>query len=429
MIPILSGTRKALARLDQRSLRAIAGISVVAMVAALASVATAAPSTAAEPAPTKGWNRLADRNFDASTWKPTAEEPLPAFASPITFKLGDEPSYWFDNGAKDVEGILHTRSLGVGVGPTTVKFHVGEPLTSVQHTFTSLIWPEGAKNMPFKQEGGLTGDHEVNIETPGLYAFYCAIHPYMLGAVLIDDPATPGADFGPKLHWLDGTTIPSAADEVMKTVHSFFIITEPSNWQYYARDKETKWDPQYPAAPILTHNADGSPNFIPNLNEHLRKKFEEPKTLKPPVHPTQPGVGTIYYDTQWEGSAGKTKWGSVTAIDGETWKIKSKWFAPEINLNHPHNYWTDHDGHFLYSTNWFGNSLTVFDRATGKVLRNVEVGPSPSHVMTRSNNDNVVVAINGGGKVVELDPGGNKIIKSYLTQARGQLRRCPTASG
>ena len=45
--------------------------------------------------------------------------------------------------------------------------------------------------------------------------------------------------------------------------------------------------------------------------------------------------------------------------------------------------------------------------------------------MTRSDNDNVVVAINGGGAVVELDPGANKIIKRYLTQSRGENPAMP----
>src|SRR6266550_2969169 len=170
MIPhssILPGARKVAARLDKPSIRALAAVTVMSVLAAMvASMATARASTAAETA-SKGWNRLANGHFDPSTWRPTAEEPLPALASPITFKLGDEPSYWYDNGRPDLEGILHTRSLGVSEGPTTVRFSVGEPQTSVQHTFTSLIWPEGAQNMPFKQEGGLTGDHEVNLVTPG----------------------------------------------------------------------------------------------------------------------------------------------------------------------------------------------------------------------------------------------------------------------
>ena len=188
-------------------------IPVVSLIAAFAGSVMSVRPARAEASPL-GWNKLATANFDPATWKSTLEEPLPTMQSPITFKLGDEPSYWYDNGRPDVEGVLHTRSLVASAGPTTVRFSVGEPFTSVQHTFSSLIWPEGAENMPFRQTGGETGDHEVNLTTPGLYAFYCAIHPYMLGAVLIDDPTTPGADFGAKLHWLDGTTIPSSADEV-----------------------------------------------------------------------------------------------------------------------------------------------------------------------------------------------------------------------
>ena len=406
--------------------RELVMVSVVAVVALFATGTGSARAQApAKPVP-KGVNRVALKHFNAATWKPTADMPLPPLQSPITFHLSDAPSYWFDNGREDIEGILHTRSLVYSPGPTTVRFSVGEPMTSVQHTFSSLVWPDGAQNMPFTQDGGQTGDHDVNLSTPGIYVFYCAIHPYMLGAVLVGDPAMPGVvTFGKKVRWLDGTIMPTFADEILRTVHSFFIITEPANWQHYARDKDVTWDPQYPRAPILLYNEDGSPHLIPDLNEHFHKMFEEPKTLKPPVKPTQPGVGTVYYDTQWEASAGKTKWGSITGIDAETWKIKSKWFGPSVNLNHPHNYWTDHDGKYLYTTNWFGDSLTTFDRQTGAVLHNVEVGPSPSHVMTRSNNDDVMVAINGGGKVVELDPGGNKIIKSYFTQARGSPAAMP----
>jgi YVTN family beta-propeller protein len=406
--------------------RELAMVAVVAVIAVFATNAgTARAQAPAKPAP-KGVNRVALKHFNAATWKPTADMPLPPLQSPMTFHLSDQPSYWYDNQREDLEGILHTRSLMYSPGPATVRFSVAEPLTSVQHTFTSMVWPEGAQNMPFTQDGGMTGDHDVSLSTPGLYVFYCVIHPYMLGAVLIGDPTQPGVvTFGKKLRWFDGTTMPTSSDEVLKTVHSFFIITEPSNWQHYDRDKDVKWDPQYPHAPILLYNEDGSPHLIPDLNDYYHKTFGEPKTLKPPVKPTQPGVGTVYYDAQWEASAGKTKWGSITAVDAATWKIKSKWFGPSVNLNHPHNYWTDHDGKFLYTTNWFGNTLTVFDRQTGAVLRNVEVGPSPSHVMTRSNNDDVMVAINGGGKVVELDPGANKVIKSYFTQARGEPAAMP----
>src|SRR5688572_5284737 len=40
-----------------------------------------------------GDQKVAIPNFDAKTWKPTAETPLPPLESPITFNLSDEPSY------------------------------------------------------------------------------------------------------------------------------------------------------------------------------------------------------------------------------------------------------------------------------------------------------------------------------------------------
>ena len=224
----------------RRWLTTLAVVALVSTFAAAFGTASAATRTGTTGSP-EDLNRVAIPNFDPDTWKPTAELPLPPMESPITFKLKDEPSYWFDTELKDVEKTLHTRSLAAGEGPTTITFSIGEPHTSVGHTVSSLVWPEGAQNMPFTQPGAVTGEQSVNLVTPGLYAFYCKIHPYMLGAVVIDDPTTPGADFGPKLHWLDGTAIPSAADEVFKTVRSFFVITEPSNWQVY-RTTETKWD-------------------------------------------------------------------------------------------------------------------------------------------------------------------------------------------
>src|SRR5581483_84980 len=70
--------------------------------------------------------------FDAATWKPTLEAPLPPMESPLTFHLSDAPAYWYDNQRPDLEGILHTRSLSAAVAgvPTKVKFEIGEPLTS-----------------------------------------------------------------------------------------------------------------------------------------------------------------------------------------------------------------------------------------------------------------------------------------------------------
>ncbi|HEY3240861.1 MAG TPA: copper oxidase, partial [Acidimicrobiia bacterium] len=305
-------------------------VPAIALIAALTASAGAQTPKPAEMV--KGVNKVAIPNFDPKTWKPTAEMPLPPLESPITFHLSDESSYWFDTGLTELEPILHSRSVAAGAGPTTIKFDIGEPFTSENHTVSSIIWPEGAKNMPFLQQGAQQGELSVDLVTPGLYAFQCRVHPYMLGAVAIDDPATPGADVGAKLRWIDGTVMPSFSHEILSIVRSFFIVTEPANWQHYA-DHDTQWDPSYPAAPLLFGNEDGSPHLIPDLDAFYQEMFKEPITLKAPVKPTEPGIGEAYVGTQWEHSAGKTKPGAITAFNTETWEMSKKFALPSVNLN------------------------------------------------------------------------------------------------
>jgi DNA-binding beta-propeller fold protein YncE len=369
------------------------------------------------------------KKFDAAKWKPTLDSPLPPMGAPLSFHLSDQPAYWYDNGRTDLEGILHTRSLSAAVAgvPTKVKFEIGEPYTSQTHTVSSIVWPVGAKGVPFVQQGSFAGETEFELSEPGLYVFQCRVHPYMLGAVVNDDPTTPGADLGKKVHWIDGTEMPTAADEIMFIVQKFFIVTEPANWQYYSPDHDVVWDPQFPTAPVLTYNADGSPNLIPNLNDFFHQKYHLPQTLTAPKKPDVSGVGDVLVDTQFEKSAGKDKPGSITSFDTSTWEMDRKMFLPGIDLNNPHNMGLSRDQKTLFQSQWFSNKVTAIDLASGKELHSTEVGPSPSHVMRRPGSDTLLVPNNGGNRIVELDPTGSKVIKSYFTQAPGQDPAFPHA--
>jgi DNA-binding beta-propeller fold protein YncE len=369
------------------------------------------------------------KKFDPATWKPTLESPLPPMGAPLSFHLSDQPAYWYDNARPDLEGILHTRSLSAAVAgvPTKVKFEIGEPYTSQTHTVSSIVWPVGAKGVPFVQQGSFAGETEFELSEPGLYVFQCRVHPYMLGAVVNDDPTTPGADLGKKVHWIDGTEMPTAADEIMFIVQKFFIVTEPANWQYYSPDHDVVWDPQFPKAPVLTYNADGSPNLIPNLNDYFHEKYHLPQTLTPPKKPDVQAVGDMMIDTQFEKSAGKDKPGSITTFDGSTWEMDRKMFLPGIDLNNPHNMGLSRDQKTLFQSQWFSNKVTAIDLATGKELHTTEVGPSPSHVMRRPGTGTLIVPNNGGNRIVELDPTGSKVIASYFTQAPGQDPAFPHA--
>ncbi|TLY06755.1 MAG: YncE family protein [Thaumarchaeota archaeon] len=105
-----------------------------------------------------------------------------------------------------------------------------------------------------------------------------------------------------------------------------------------------------------------------------------------------------------EETAGKTKPGTATAVDANNFKVVRKVALPSINMNNPHNMWTDRDQNVIYQTQWFDNRVTVFDRTSGKLIKDVVVGPDPAHVMTRVNNDKVHVSLNGENSVVELEP-------------------------
>jgi DNA-binding beta-propeller fold protein YncE len=348
---------------------------------------------------------------------------LPVSVTNPTFNLTDEPGQWFDTGLNLFGGQSLAPVVMLPGVKTSVKFVVGpETGTETAHTATSLIRPTGAANID--QESGWVGEREYEITEPGLYAFTCKIHPYMLGAIVADDPLTAGLDFGDEsiVKMYDGATkVPTYSDIIFRLVKTFFTATVTNNWQRFEPDESVTWDPTYPTAPILTHKADGSAALLPSLDAFFQGYFEEPTVLPPGNQkPATPGVGEVWVDTQFEQTATKTKPGTATAIDVESWAVSKKAALPELNMNNPHNMWTDKDQELIYQTEWFSNKLDVFDRETLDLVRQVTVGPGPSHVMTRTDTDQLHVALNGGNAVIELSPEGKKIDRTLLAQRPGE---------
>ncbi|MCI2415848.1 YncE family protein [Saccharopolyspora sp. K220] len=309
----------------------------------------------------------------------------------------------------DLQRALNDLAMFAEKGPAiTANFTIAQPDNESLHDITSLIWPEGAPF--FEQMGAFAGEDSTQLTEPGLYAWACTIHPYMLGATVVDDPLTIGLDFGKKLQVNSrDMAVPSSADVIQQLVRIFFTATVPDNWQHFSNSQPTEWNPVFPPAPILQYDEQGNPLLVPNLDAYYDKKFEYPRALPQLTPPKTPGVGEVWIDTQMEEYAGKSKVGAPTKINVENWTIDRKISGSSINMNNPHNMWTDRDYKYLYQTEWFDDELSVFDRATGEHLRTIEVGPDPSHVMTRTDTDQVQVAINGGTDVVELSPGATKI--------------------
>lgn len=325
----------------------------------------------------------------------------------ITFELTDEPGAWFKNTAGPVAG---NQSLAVATPGTEVRF-TGK--SNTPHTRTSLIFPTGAVNMPF-DTAPRKGSDTVVLQTPGLYVFTCKIHPYMFGAVIVDDPSTTdGLDLGKSITLVNGITVPTSSDLATRLLHTFFIATNPANWQNY---ETSVWHGTYPEVPVLTDIVDAThPKGVPlNLAAVLKARYDNGENgitlaLK---KPEKEAVGEIWVDTQFELTKGKSKPGTATAISGQTWKPTRKVALPQINMNNPHNMWTDRNQTLIYQTQWFDSKLAVFNRETGKFVNNISVGEAPSHVMTRTDTDELHVALNGGTdneSVVELAPLANGV--------------------
>lgn len=322
-----------------------------------------------------------------------------AQSNSVTFLRTDEPGRWFKNTAGPIAG---TQSLAVATPGVQVNF-LGDSATV--HTVTSLIFPTGSAGMPF-DSGTVPNSQQVSVTltTPGLYVFTCKIHPYMFAAVVVDDPATPGLDLGDSISLVNGITVPSSSDLATRLLRTFFIATNPDNWQDHTK---ATWHITYPSVPVrITGGA------VVNLADVLSARYGNDLPIARPFNPAVPGVGEVWIDTQFELTAHKDKPGTTTAISTQSWRPIRKVSLPQIDMNNPHNMWTDRNQNLIYQTMWFDNRMAVFDRKSGKLVRDVTVGPAPSHVMTRTDTDHLHVALDGEDSpfaVVQLTPGGAAI--------------------
>lgn len=331
---------------------------------------------------------------------------VPASADPglATFEISDEPGSWFRN-TLDISSVVTTKSLALIRPGDSVNFVMSD--TNTVHTITSLLWPTGAMHMPFDETTSYDGGGIVQLHDPGLYVFTCKVHPYMFGGVIVDDLTTAPVDLGDSITLATGLTVPTASDLATRLLRTFFIATVPENWQDYT-DPSGQWHVTYPdlaPAGILFRVGTGLPSpatLDVDLKAVLESRYGNDTPFAPLSVPSVDGVGEVWIDTQFEKTEGKTKPGTATAVNATTWEVTKKIGLPEINMNNPHNMWTDKDQTVIYQTEWFDNKLTTFDRETGELVSHMTVGEAPSHVMTRTNNDDIHVALNGEEGVAEI---------------------------
>lgn len=345
----------------------------------------------------------------------------------VTFEISDEPGSWFRSARADTIFSIteSTKSLEIIPPGSSVHFIMND--TNAVHTMTSLLWPSDADDrelgdhfmIPFDQTKAYQGGGIVQLDTPGLYVFTCKIHPYMFGAVIVDDPNTEGLDLGDSIDLVMGVDgLPTQSDLATRLLRTFFVATSQNNWQDYTSDEP--WHINYPDVPVrITGGA------VASLRAVLEARYGQDVELAELFNPTTPGVGEVWINTQFEQTAGKTKPGTITVLDAETWKIKRKIAFPEINMNNPHNIWVNEDQSVVFQTQWFDDKLTFINREDGSLIKNVTVGNSPSHVVTLPKSDHITVAINGENGVVGIPKGTTDPVFMVPTQLRGQFPANP----
>jgi plastocyanin len=372
----------------------------------------------------------------------------------VTFDVTDEAGWWFDRGAKNK--IAGTRSLAIVKPGDKVRFLQtrsengpsganGPSRVESFHTVTSLIFPGASLNSErIDQNKANKDDHEVTLNTPGLYVFVCKVHPYMLAGVIVDDPATtnpnstpPGKaalDLGERLHLVGvtdpanaGTAFRTDSDLALRLVRAFFLVTSPTSWKdYRATNVGSVYQPEYPAVDVRVTGG-----VVLPLKKTLEDKKFDGTSIPALQTPSIEGVGEVWVDTQYEESAGKGAAypSTITVVDAagqNAWKVKRKIALPVQKMNNGHNMWASHDQNHIYQTEWHGKSLYVLNRANGTFLQEISVGEDPAHVMTRVDTQQVHTGLNGEDSVVELD---RNPVTGLLTKNRDISMQDPAKPG
>lgn len=343
-----------------------------------------------------------------------------------TFIVSDEPGSWFRSARGDgLAPVTHTKSLEIIPPGSSVHFIMSD--TNAVHTITSLLWPTEAGHndhggdhfmIPFDQRKAYRGGGILELNVPGLYVFTCKIHPYMFAAVIVDDPATEGLDLGNSIDLVTGIkNLPTSSDLATRLLRTFFVATTPGNWQDHT--SAAPWHVNYPAVDVMTDLGK-----LP-LRTVLETRYGQDIVSPGFFNPAVPGVGEVWVNTQFEKTAGKTKPGTITVLDTSNWTLKRKIALPQINMNNPHNLWPNRDHSVIYQTQWFDTKLTLIDQKTGKLIKNVHVGDTPSHVVTIPGSDDITVAINGENGVVIMPAGTTRVNYMMATQHHGQAPANP----
>ena len=307
-----------------------------------------------------------------------------------TMFLTDEPGNWFRSEANGIPLSI------VKVGDE-VEFRVDEDDTDTIHTATLLLAPPGS-TASLDQEEPFDGKESITFDVAGVYLFICKVHPYMAGAVAVLEEA----DFVPnqnerlanalaldvpvaELPFIDHL-LPGAPSLPLSVIATVLTVIAPFD-DHPILGKSQKWD-------IFSSDDD--------------------------VLPAVAGVGEVWVDSQFERVNEQRKPGTITVVnvgdtDGAPFTIEREIDGQGVfEWNNPHNMWANFEFDVIYNSNWFGKWVNKIDRATGEILDSVEVGFSPTHIITDPNPDSdefgfLHIPISAENDIVRVEDQGDRL--------------------
>jgi plastocyanin len=292
-------------------------------------------------------------------WSLMGTVPASQAAKTVNFIATDEPGPWFKCVGSLAEGCV---PKSVALSESVALMHTGDTIkltnntllptntdgvdtTNTVHTFTSLLWPTGAPNMPHDQYNAFKTTDEVVLNKEGLYVFVCKLHPFMLAAAIVDDNGLGDnqLELGNAvtlISYNQAVSVPTSSDLATRLLRAFFLITNPANYQDHnpATNPSLKWHIAYPPLPVKTDLAP-----VLDLKVVLEARYGNDLPIPGPVKPSIAGIGEIWVDAQFEKTKHKTKPGTAIAVDASTWKVTKRVSLPGINMNNPHNMWANRD--------------------------------------------------------------------------------------
>jgi len=147
--------------------------------------------------------------------------------------------------------------------------------------------------------------------------------------------------------------------------------------------------------------------FLCKIHPYMRGEVYVGTTFTAPTYhvdapiakPAVAGVGSVYYNAQWQDAApgtkspdpvdGIVKDGIVQVINAATWTVSNT--IPVGNS--PHNIWMGKGNTKALVTNWFDNTVSLIDTGTKTVIGEYIAGAAPAHVTSDFAGDNWYVSI------------------------------------